>query len=75
MNINHKNLKLAYKLKDSLALATANYSLGWYHSVKSQNDSAYYYYYNAQKIYKSLRCFPEISMVTFYSRQNIEAGQ
>jgi signal transduction histidine kinase len=54
-DINHKNLKLARKLKDSIALGTVNHSLGWYHSVKSQNDSAYFYYYKAQKIYHALK--------------------
>ena len=52
--INHKNLKLALKLKDSVALGTVNHNLGWYHFVESQNDSAYYYYYKAQKIYSLL---------------------
>jgi signal transduction histidine kinase len=54
-DINHKSLKLAYKLKDSIALGTVNHSLGWYHSVMSQNDSAYFYYYKAQKIYHVLK--------------------
>ena len=53
--INYKNLKLARKLNDSLALGIANHNLGWYHHVESHNDSSYYYYYKAQKIYKSLK--------------------
>ncbi len=53
-DINHKNLKLANKLKDSVALGIANNNLGWYHHVKSQSDSSYYYYYNAAKIFQVL---------------------
>ncbi|WP_347923986.1 tetratricopeptide repeat protein [Pontimicrobium sp. SW4] len=52
---NHENLKLAQKLKDSMALGTANRSLGWYHAQVMNNDSAYHYYYNAEKIYYELK--------------------
>lgn len=50
----HKNLKLAEKLNDTLSLAKANNNLGWYHHVNLQNDSAYYYYYNAVRHYSEL---------------------
>jgi len=53
--INHRNLKLADKLRDSLGLASANHNLGWYHYVESRNDSAYYYFYRAKKIYHELK--------------------
>jgi signal transduction histidine kinase len=50
---NIKNLKLAKKLKDSTAIGVANFGLGYYyHDV--QNDSAVYYYYNAEKVYHGL---------------------
>ncbi len=53
--INHKNLKLANKLNDSSAIAIANYNLGWYYDTELQNDSAYYYYSNAVKMYNKLK--------------------
>lgn len=54
--INHKNLKLANKLKDSSAIAIANYNLGAiYHQIELNNDSAYFYYTNAVKIYNKLK--------------------
>jgi signal transduction histidine kinase len=53
-DINHKNLKLALKLKDSVSIGIANNNLGWYHHVESQSDSSYYYYYNAAKIFQAL---------------------
>lgn len=52
--LNYKNLKLANKLNDSSSIAQANRSLGWYHYVKSNSDSAYYYHYQAQKIFEKL---------------------
>jgi len=54
-SINHKNLKLAHKLNDSVALAIANFNLGWYYDTELQNDSAYYYYSNAVKTYNNLK--------------------
>ncbi len=54
-DINHKNLKLALQLEDSVAIGIAHYSLGYYHQeILNENDSAVYYYYNAQKIYHAL---------------------
>lgn len=54
-SINHSNLKLSHKLKDSSAIAIANYNLGaYYHNFNINHDSAYYYYYNAANLYKSL---------------------
>ncbi|OBX23088.1 MULTISPECIES: ATP-binding protein [Bizionia] len=50
-DLNHQNLKLAKKLKDTLALAYINNVLGWYHKVKYQTDSSYTYYYNASKYF------------------------
>lgn len=52
--LNHENLKLAKKLKDTLAIAHINNVLGWYHSEKLQNDSSYTYYYNASKYFGAL---------------------
>lgn len=54
-DINYINLKLSKKVQDSLAIGIANHNLGWYHHhSKVQNDSAYYYYTNAVKIYKQV---------------------
>lgn len=49
--INHKNLKLAKKIKDTSIIAYALHNLGWYHHSESKADSAYYYYYKAREIY------------------------
>ncbi len=49
--INHKNLKTARLLNDTLVIGLANHNLGYYHHVKLQNDSAYFYYTNAIKFY------------------------
>ena len=54
--INHSNLKLAKKLNDSSAIAITNYNLGaYYHNFELNHDSAYYYYYNAAKLYNKLK--------------------
>lgn len=50
----HRTIKLATKLNDTIELAFANHYLGYYHDNKLQTDSAYYYYYNAQKLFKAL---------------------
>ncbi len=52
--INLKNLKLATKLNDSSAIANVNYGLGYSYSQDGKTDSAYYYYYNAEKLYRTL---------------------
>jgi len=55
ININHKNSKLAQRLNDSLSLGMAYYNLGWALREKAQNDSAYYYYFRAQKTFHNLK--------------------
>ena len=49
--INKSNLELAKKLKDTTYIALTYQNLGWYHLTQIKNDSAYYYYYNAVKIF------------------------
>ncbi|RKE98474.1 tetratricopeptide repeat-containing sensor histidine kinase [Ichthyenterobacterium magnum] len=49
--INHQNLELANKLKDSSSIVIAYHNLAIYHDASSQNDSAYYYYSKALKLY------------------------
>ncbi|OBX25009.1 hypothetical protein A9996_12495 [Gelidibacter algens] len=51
---NHENLVISKKIKDTLALGIANHNLGFYHSTKTQNDSAYYYYTNAIESYEKI---------------------
>ena len=53
--INKLNVKIASKLKDSLKVAFANHNLGYYFDLKKKNDSAYYHYYQARKIYAFLK--------------------
>lgn len=45
--INHQNLEISRIVHDTLANGIANHNLGFYHSTKTQNDSAYYYYTKA----------------------------
>lgn len=48
-------LKHSLKIKDSTEIARANYYLGNFYSKASQSDSAYFYFYKAEKIYKALK--------------------
>jgi len=49
--INKETLSLATKIKDSSSIAEVNFNLGAYFQVNLENDSAYYYYYNSEKIH------------------------
>ncbi|TJY38239.1 tetratricopeptide repeat protein [Pontimicrobium aquaticum] len=49
--INKSNLILAKKLQDTTYIAYTYQNLGYYYKTQTQNDSAYYYYYNAVKVY------------------------
>ena len=51
--VNHQNLKLAEKLKDTFVLAVANSNLGYYY-LDRLHDSAYYYYNKALKYFIEL---------------------
>jgi len=55
IDINHKNSKLALRLQDSTALGMTYYNLGWALRETTQNDSAYYFYFRAQKIFHNLK--------------------
>ena len=52
---NHRTLKLANKIEDSISIAEAHWDLGMFFKNKSVRDSAYYYYSRAQKIYEILQ--------------------
>jgi len=52
--INHSSLVLAKKLNDSVRIGKNYYNLGWFHMIENNNDSAYFYYYNAQKVYQQI---------------------
>ncbi|TNJ45256.1 sensor histidine kinase [Tamlana fucoidanivorans] len=53
LRYNHKALKLAKEIQDSLALAQISKDLGYYYYNKS-TDSAYYYDIKAEKLFKAL---------------------
>ncbi|MCX7550963.1 tetratricopeptide repeat-containing sensor histidine kinase [Xanthomarina sp. F2636L] len=72
--INHENLKLAKKLKDSLAIGKISNVLGWYHEEKLQVDSSYYYYYSSYKVFKALN-EEEREAESLYSMANIQFNQ
>lgn len=48
-------LNQSVKIKDSMSIAKANTYLGDFYRLASQSDSGYFYYYNAEKIYKELK--------------------
>ena len=52
--INHSSLVLAKKLNDSVRIGKNYYNLGWFHMIGNNNDSAYFHYYNAQKVYQQI---------------------
>jgi signal transduction histidine kinase len=68
---NQKNLKLASKLQDTLAIANLNEHLAYYHYNVSQSDSAYYYYYNALKLYNYLKS-PSKQVGVLYAMANMQ---
>ena len=51
---NKKARDLSISLKDSSSIAATYWDAGDYFRSKNINDSAYYYYKNAQKIYKAI---------------------
>ncbi|PTM06724.1 MAG: two-component sensor histidine kinase [Bacteroidetes bacterium] len=68
---NHKNLKLATKLKDTLSLANINEHLAYYHYSNSQYDSSYYYYYQSIKLYNYLEK-PSKQVDILYAMANMQ---
>ncbi len=55
--LSHKTLKLSKRLKDSTSMAQSFNALGMHYSslnIGNKADSAYYYFYEAEKVYKSL---------------------
>lgn len=61
--INFENLRLATKLKDSIAIANAHQVLGYIYDIEVKYDSAYYYYFKAAKAYKQLKNNKDASAV------------
>ncbi|MBU2939079.1 tetratricopeptide repeat protein [Lacinutrix sp. C3R15] len=53
--INHENVKLAKKVKDTFAIANAENILGLYHHIYEAHDSAYFYYFKAVKLFEVLQ--------------------
>lgn len=51
LKINHQNLRLARKINDSSSLKIVNSNLGSFFHGKELNDSAFYYYSRALKLY------------------------
>lgn len=70
-SLNHQNLKLAEKLKDTLALAYINNVLGWYHNINYRPDSAYHYYYNTSKYFGELN-MQDDKAKTLYTMADIQ---
>jgi len=53
--LNFKIRGLAKKVKDTIAIANANYLLGFTYIKSTKSDSAYYHYYRAAKLFKSVK--------------------
>ncbi|MGC1631538.1 MAG: tetratricopeptide repeat protein [Gelidibacter sp.] len=73
--INHLNLKLSKRVKDTLAIGIANHNLGISESIKSQNDSAYFYYTNAIKnydkvdeVWRKIEVMANLSLIQYIER-------
>jgi signal transduction histidine kinase len=64
--VNQENLKLSKRLKDTLATAVANFNLGSYFRINIQNDSAFYYYSNALKLYKEINKLEQQAILLYY---------
>jgi signal transduction histidine kinase len=62
-SINLDNLSLAKKIKDSVSIANAYYNLGYSYGKTQKVDSAYYYYFNAVKLYDKLEDFKNYAAV------------
>lgn len=57
-DLNKSIIELSEKTKDSISIvqtAHANYNLGWYYQIKSKQDSAYFYYFQARKLYHQVK--------------------
>ena len=59
--ITNKVLEISKSNKDSLNIARAEYYLGDYYFSTSKNDSAYYYYLEAEKKYENLNDKPNLA--------------
>mgnify|MGYP003675053163 CR=1 FL=1 len=54
IDTNHKIILLSKRLNDSLPLGISSYALGYSYHIQQLNDSAYYYYFNAAKIFDGI---------------------
>jgi len=52
--LGRETLSLATRINDTTSIAYLNFYFGAYFGRILENDSAYYYYYNAEKIYNAL---------------------
>lgn len=59
--ITNKVLEISKSNKDSLNIARSEYYLGDYYFSTSKNDSAYYYYLEAEKKYENLNDKPNLA--------------
>lgn len=73
--INHQNLEISKVVNDTLANGIANHNLGFYHSTKTQNDSAYYYYTKAINSYdkvgeisRKIEAMSNLSLIQYIER-------
>lgn len=61
VDTNHKIIQLSEKLNDSLPLGNSHYAIGYAYSIQKLNDSAYYYYSKAAKIFDAIGNKPQLS--------------
>ena len=54
-DINKELITLSTKINDSAVLAQTHYNLGYFYFTQLKNDSSYYHYLNAAKIFNALK--------------------
>ncbi|WP_243398883.1 tetratricopeptide repeat-containing sensor histidine kinase [Hanstruepera neustonica] len=64
--LNHQNLKLAKKLKDTVALGYISNVLAYCSRKKFYADSAYFYYYNTSKYFESQNMLDQQADAIYY---------
>ena len=64
--LNHENLKIAKKLKDTVALGHISNVMAYCLRNKYQADSAYFYYYNTSKYFESQKMLDQQADAIYY---------
>lgn len=66
IKVSHKGYDLAVEAKDTLAMARLTHCLAGAHYGKANNDSAFYYYGKAEKLYREINDLASAGEVILY---------